>query len=637
VNGRVSAAALGRDAARRPRRRPDRHLRFLAALLLGLAALSCRVAAPASLQDVVRIEKARLVESGNAGQTLDLQLPHQVIRPRRGFARFRVEAEFTIAGKVDAQLWAIYFISMYDGGQVSVNGIEVGNVATSTPATTERHVRPFMFQIPAAVLRTGVNRVEVQLSTSETLILVSRIFVGPEDLVREDFEHRLFWQNTMAQIAFVYAIAGAGVLLGIYSLRRNQVNYLLMGLVAIGWGIMSFVYVLPAMPAPLYPYWRLLHIVSIGMITNCSWIFLMHESDPENRWFPRLCIFWTVLGPAVYLINFWINDVSFFRAFEGAWELVAGVLGVYSLVQLLRSIVNQPTWRRVIFFASTGFAVAAGLADITLLMSASSAFGGVGYILPAVSPLWFTAIGLVLVFDFAASLAEQDRHEAMLTQRLAEQQSELARLYESDRRLAREHAANEERQRIVQEMHDGLGSQLVSSLALSERGVLSAAQVSDLLRECIDDLRLAIDAMSEGEDQLPVAVGNLRFRMAPRLRAAGIALRWDVSGLTDTAAVPLNQVLPVLRILQEAITNALKHSAATLIDVSMSANRARVRIRVSDNGRGFDPATIRHGKGMGGMQKRARDLGAELSITSHQGTTVSVVLPLQGGPDALAA
>jgi signal transduction histidine kinase len=125
--------------------------------------------------------------------------------------------------------------------------------------------------------------------------------------------------------------------------------------------------------------------------------------------------------------------------------------------------------------------------------------------------------------------------------------------------------------------------------------------------------------------------------MAPRLRAAGIALRWDVSGLTDTAAVPLNQVLPVLRILQEAITNALKHSAATYIDVSMSANRARVLIRVSDNGRGFDPATIRHGKGMGGMQKRARDLGAELSITSDQGTTVSVVLPLQGGPDALAA
>jgi signal transduction histidine kinase len=69
----------------------------------------------------------------------------------------------------------------------------------------------------------------------------------------------------------------------------------------------------------------------------------------------------------------------------------------------------------------------------------------------------------------------------------------------------------------------------------------------------------------------------------------------------------------------------------------MSANRARVLIRVSDNGRGFDPATIRHGKGMGGMQKRARDLGAELSITSDQGTTVSVVLPLQGGPDALAA
>ena len=103
--------------------------------------------------------------------------------------------------------------------------------------------------------------------------------------------------------------------------------------------------------------------------------------------------------------------------------------------------------------------------------------GGVGYIAPAVSPIWFTAIVIVLVRDFAESIAVQQQQNVLMAQRLAEQQQELLRLHAEEQRRARERAAEEERQRIMQDMHDGLGSQLLTSLAAVERGALDVSNV----------------------------------------------------------------------------------------------------------------------------------------------------------------
>ena len=67
------------------------------------------------------------------------------------------------------------------------------------------------------------------------------------------------------------------------------------------------------------------------------------------------------------------------------------------------------------------------------------------------------------------------------------------------------------------DMHDGIGGQLISKLSLVENGEASKEQVAAALRECIDDLRLAIDSLEPaGDDLLPV-LGNLRYRLEPRL------------------------------------------------------------------------------------------------------------------------
>ena len=590
-----------------------------------------------SINDVIRIDKGTLTEIGSRTIQRTIEAPHMVLREHRTFAQFKYSASFNLTSKQPSDLWALYFISMYDGGKVFLNGHQIAVVPTSTENTTVRNTRPYVFKIPITLLNEGANKLDVEWNSRETLVLISRAFIGPDSLLNVEFEKRYFWQNTMAQVAFVYSLAITGILMGIYAFRRNQLNYLLMGLVAVGWGIVCAVYFLPPMPQQIYPYWRLLHIVGISLITNCAWVFLIRESNPNSRFFPKLCLFWGCLGPAVYLANFWLRDVTFFPAFEGLWGGVAVAMGSYTLWHFLKSIIKKASWRNVIFFTSTSVAMLAGLADMVLLASGSSVFGNIGYSLQTVSPIWFTAIVSILVADFASSLSQQDRQQTILNQRLDTQQQELSRLYAIDKNFEREKATNDERQRIVQEMHDGLGSQLITSLAMSERGGLSNTQVTDLLRECIDDLRLSIDAMSDGSENFSVAISNLRFRTAPRLKAAGIALNWDTSRLQDNTVLQVTKTLPILRILQEALTNALKHAETQRIDVFISSDGRHLVMQITDNGRGFDERVVRYGKGISGMQKRARAAGAHFAIEQWHGTTVCVTLDLKNTESIVSA
>ena len=112
---------------------------------------------------------------------------------------------------------------------------------------------------------------------------------------------------------------------------------------------------------------------------------------------------------------------------------------------------------------------------------------------------------------------------------------------------------------------------------------------------------------------------------------AGIALKWNSAALSDAAAVPVAHTLPLLRILQESLSNALKHSRASEIAVTLACDGEALHLVVSDNGQGFDAGQIHVGKGVNSMEKRARGIGADLHIEGGPGAggaSVRVSLPL---------
>jgi signal transduction histidine kinase len=222
-----------------------------------------------------------------------------------------------------------------------------------------------------------------------------------------------------------------------------------------------------------------------------------------------------------------------------------------------------------------------------------------------------------------------------LEQRLQQRETELTEAHNRLRNIEQRQLLSQERQRMMQDMHDGLGSSLVSALRVVEHGHMDETEVAQVLKGCIDDLKLAIDSMEPVEADLLLLLATLRFRLGPRLQSTGIALRWEVKDVPPLDWLDPKNALHILRILQEAFTNIIKHTRATEIRVATGVQNDQVIVTIIDNGQGFSVESTlnsggRNGKGLSNQIRRAEAIGAEISWDSNDaGTRLTLLLPIK--------
>jgi len=220
---------------------------------------------------------------------------------------------------------------------------------------------------------------------------------------------------------------------------------------------------------------------------------------------------------------------------------------------------------------------------------------------------------------------------AGLAQRLHAREAELQQSYSNQRDAAHRQILVDERQRMMQDMHDGMGSSLRTALLAIERGQMEAHLVVDVPKGCIDDLKLTIDAMEPVQADLLLLLATLRFRLGLRLENAGIVLRWEITNVPPLDWLDPRNALHILRIFQEAFTNIIKHTQATEIRVATRVEANSVVVTVTDNGSGFDVAQglVSAGKGLGNQLRRAESIGADIRWDSSKcGTCVNLRLPI---------
>jgi len=246
----------------------------------------------------------------------------------------------------------------------------------------------------------------------------------------------------------------------------------------------------------------------------------------------------------------------------------------------------------------------------------------------------YDALGLASIL-YGVTLIGQARNSALAASVAVVLRFELADSHARLREIEQRQTLAQERQRLMQDMHDGLGSSLVSALRVVEHGRLDAVEVAQVLKGCIDDLKLAIDSMEPVEADVLLLLATLRFRLGPRLESSGIALRWSVKNVPPLEWLNPKNALHILRILQEAFTNIIKHTHATEIRVATSVDYDWVAVTITDNGSGFvveDALKRGGGKGLSNQLNRAESIGAELLWNSSPaGTCLTLRLPLQRG------
>lgn len=552
-------------------------------------------------------------------------LPHAA--PGATWYRVFFEVE---SRKLDS--WAIYLPYFYGGGSLWLNGVPLSAVRSSDAEVTVRWERPFLFTIPDALLRPGRNELLILASTSTITpqARLGELEVGLSVALLETYERRRFWVHTMPQFTVLSCFVVGVLVLFIWWRRREELLYGLFGLASIFWGFRTLTFVVEVLPSGMWPGWRGLYYTATGGFIIVLLIFALRLAGTVYPRVERALLLYWLLGPIGYAVSGGSETLL-----GKVWQGGTIPLGIGILVACTIAAIRQRTWQLTALTIAIALAVGAGVHDYLLATTpiperlAPAWFGHRFFLLHYGADLVLMVMGTILSARFVNALNAVEQMNGALESRVQEREQALRANYAQMHKLERQHAVDEERQRIMRELHDGLGSQLFVALSRVEAREIEYEGVAQTLRDCIADMRLALEVMSPAGSDFMAAWGSFRFRWDRQLQQAGIQTRWNVDYEGDTLNLSAEDGMQLLRIGQEALTNVLKHARATQVDIELRCVDANGSFVVCDDGISFAAGGSTMGRGLANMRARAHRLAGELHIEAGQrGTRIELRFPL---------
>lgn len=616
-------------------------------LLQALVALICILLLrqpPPEPPERYRLTAATLVEGGT---------PRTVTLPHHLSSRFTLddppayELSFERPAAAAGTAWSVFLPRFTNGVEVAVNGAVILDSRRNPEANRPDRNTPEIATITPPLLRDGDNVLTIRLLVWGPLTgFLDRVYVGPDEALRPAFDRRAELFLTLP-VVFSAWQAILAVILGImWLMRRHEPAYGILAAAMLVGAAQAFGET-PIVHSPLAGLNAVL-IASAPLESAFVLLFILLFLGLKPPRYTALIFIPSLLIAAVGFLG---DPLFVRRAYLVLGPPTVGFcLAAIAVVLAVTAVRRRDTTSLILGCAITIvlscwihdlLSVTNVIADRRIFMSRLS-----------YSALVIT-IGAGLTWRFAKALNEVDSFAGRMVALVRETEDKLRASFAREEERARAAALASERTRLMRDLHDGLGGQLVSIVALSERGGREGAPIGEAARAALKDLRLVIDAMDDIDGDLMLALGAWRERAAAQLRPHDIALEWRVltpAGLPVHPELRPWHVIQILRLLDEAVTNAVKHAGARRITVSVdtvasAAGACHGRIVVEDDGRGFPLSengeaalsAPKSARGLANMRKRAASCGARLDLASGPaGTRVRLDLPVRF-PSAEAA
>ncbi len=579
---------------------------------------------------IISLDRVR-VRVGNsathqAAVGVERELPDHWTRAQLGeHNEARVRAEFELPTQPD-ELWGVYLPRLRMNAGVAINGVQVGDGGRFGDNPARNWNRPLYFEIPSSILSAGTNIVDIRMATTSLsdLRLVA-VSVGPDSALRPLFEERRFRQVTLRGVMVALSLATA-LLVGFVAFRRPEIR-------AAPWfaavfGCIAFAHsdgVVRDLPVPA-ALWQWANASAFVLIAGFT-VNGLNRGLGFVR--PRLERgVWLTIAMLVVFIA--IAPYAFVTVSVGLLG-IGLVLLAYSVASIVASM--RRTRPRA------GPILLSGAVALSAIVFHDLQSGYSGWALPwspltQFVPLVMALCAAWLLLSYVLdALSASEALASELDDRVDAIRSELNENYESLREMRRQQAAADERERIMRDMHDGIGGQLVSALAMVRRGTQGSSDAADVLQEALDEMRMLLDSASVTED-LASVLGSLRARTQARLSGHGLELDWRIGELPDLPGLGPSGAVQIVRIVQESLNNVIKHARATRVTIA-AALRANadgedmIHLEIADDGRGMnrDAAGSDRG-GLSNIRWRAARLGGTVEFESdNDGTRVRVWLP----------
>lgn len=417
--------------------------------------------------------------------------------------------------------------------------------------------------------------------------------------------------------------------LGLF-LIRGEARALMLGLVpwAFAGGTYTLFYTqLKQLVVPLTgALWFFFWAVSVAVLAM-SWLrFLSAAMSTPSPWLRRALRLQEWLGAgyvAVALVGWALLE------FAPSTERVA-VLGFFGVGMVVRgSMLVTSTFSLVLLVR-----LAVGKGAVDDVPRAKILLGGVGVLAFA---MWLNVLA-------AMGVAPQSRGAwvplgllamtlalAVLVTRAWSQMRERAIASEVQLR-----ARAKEKEAMLRDLHDGIGSVTTNIRLLAElgrkdaaRGARALATIAELSAEGLAELRAFTQTLDDAQVTWPVLVSELRRYGGQLIEAHGKTFELDARVATDAPAPNGVVTLALLRVFREALTNVVKHAQANTVGVVVTADAKQVVLVLRDDGAGGGSGGgVDTGRGVKNMRARAEELGGTLVVTAEPARQLTVSLPL---------
>jgi signal transduction histidine kinase len=589
--------------------------RWLWGVLLFLCCLSVHATAPADISIISEITKASRLSEKPSSKSL----PHFIDQSQSGLSEvaWTIHLPKTLS---NAALPALLIPQPVQGAVYKIDNEIIYELKGSDSVTSRNWYQPILISIPRFLL--SVEK-DTHVSVIQTGHLrgwfIGPMFAGDLSALRPYFSYYAWISQTLyTTINFLSAIFGIFFL--VIGLRSKSSAYFYSGMTTLTWSLLISVALISDIPSSGYLYWRmaiyattgwLIYFVSMFTIVifghalpkkirlcglvylNLGWMIYALTGPESEQW---LDLVWTGFAVGIYAVS---TGGVIYQALSKRQFALALPIAIHGLITSA--------------LAFHDYLLQSGSMPLSLTESHLSFWTSL-----VLQPIYLTHIALPVFVAMAMWLLIQDHKN---------------KTYNELRHVT---LMNEQRERIVNDIHDGVGSRINLLLWSLRTSSPKTDEIESDLQRCMEELRFAINPIQAGHETLHKALTELCQRLKLAAHQQGIELDYLRSGQPMTVASEIG--LHLYKATQECLSNALRHSQATHISVVLNQNDQEISIEVQDDGTGipdWDEATQSQqtqkstSMGLLSLFQRLKNKGGQVHILSNrEGTRVRLSITL---------
>lgn len=525
-----------------------------------------------------------------------------------GACVIEAELNFTYDPNIESGLRGLLLASYSGIPTIVVNGHFIPIPENKNQHFARSISPPVLILLEESFLVSGRNTVALSISTTAPLgARLNRVLIGSVASVKNEFE----FQKLLREDIFNFAKGGLltiALLASFVAMRTRYSNHILFSIMSMGLAVPLF--------SDIFAIWLPITVVrALGAMSFFSVCLAPHFLSSLGNVKSPISLQTILVMPIVLVVAKISVLIELPEVVQLGKIFLINLLGLSILNAvfiLLQSIKMQQSQRTLVvpLFA---------IAIISLLalhlwgpLGVFPSFLGelvfFGPIVSAIlSAVFFIHVNLVFLSEIRDATTAMQKEVARVTTSLNEQHKRIEK-------QKRETVLQQERERLMGDLHDGLAGNLIAikSLVLDEVGA-GADAIRELTQKAILDLRLVVDSMDNFDGDFRSVLAAFKERIAPQLSSSVVTIHWSVPKDIYWLEMTPEKNLAIFRILQEAISNAVRHGPARniwiVVRIAVSPN-AHMKIFIVDDG--CSNVQTSEGFGLTNMRRRAAKLGGKI-------------------------